>query len=342
MTKAYKTRGINGMNRKDDDSKEAKLQRKAARKQKRNEMNEAVNTHLKSDKKVYLVYIILRALIVICMVRQFLRGSYENVALCVLSLILLIMPSIMQVRLKVDLPRTLEIILLFFIYSAEILGEVNNYYTAVPMWDTVLHTLNGFLAAAIGFSMVMILNRSNKVIFELSPLYICIVAFCFSMTIGAVWEVFEFSMDWFFGLDMQKDTIVHSISSVAINPTGAQVPVRINGITSTMVNGQDLGINGYLDIGIIDTMKDLIVNLIGAVVFSVIGYLALKGGEREVRVIEKFIVRPVGVKKSLKDGIAEKQAADQAGDAAADQAWDHEAKQQGTLSPGSSEVEKKE
>jgi hypothetical protein len=108
-----------------------------------------------------------------------------------------------------------------------------------------------------------------------------------------------------------------------------------------MVNGQDLGINGYLDVGIIDTMKDLIVNLIGAVVFSVIGYLALKGGEREVRVLEKFIVRPVGVKKSLKDGIAEKQAADKALDAATDQVCDPEAKQEGTPGPGSAEVEKK-
>ena len=99
-----------------------------------------------------------------------------------------------------------------------------------------------------------------------------LAAFCFSMTIGVLWEFFEFSADLFLRTDMQKDTILTSISSVLLNPEPVNVPIRIQDITSTVVNGQNLGIHGYLDIGLYDTMKDLFVNFIGAVVFSVFGF----------------------------------------------------------------------
>ena len=102
------------------------------------------------------------------------------------------------------------------------------------------------------------------------------------MTIGVLWEFFEFSMDRLFHMDMQKDTIVHTISSVMLDPTNSNIPITIDGITSVAVNGQDLGFSGYLDIGLYDTMEDLFVNFIGATVFSVIGYFYLKrrGGGR--------------------------------------------------------------
>ncbi|MCI6760210.1 MAG: hypothetical protein MR590_05625, partial [Clostridiales bacterium] len=93
---------------------------------------------------------------------------------------------------------------------------------------------------------------------------------------GVLWEFFEFSMDRLFHMDMQKDTIVHTISSVMLDPTNSNIPITIDGITSVAVNGQDLGFSGYLDIGLYDTMEDLFVNFIGATVFSVIGYFYLK------------------------------------------------------------------
>ena len=110
----------------------------------------------------------------------------------------------------------------------------------------------------------------------LSPLYLAIVAFCFSMTIGVLWEFFEFSVDRLFHMDMQKDTIVHTISSVMLDPTNKNIPITIDNITSVAVNGQDLGFNGYLDIGLYDTMEDLFVNFIGALTFSVFGYFYIK------------------------------------------------------------------
>ena len=187
-----------------------------------------------------------------------------------------ILQSFMQLELKIELPTTLEIIMLLFIFAAEILGEIGSYYTRVPYWDTMLHTLNGFLAAAIGFSLVDILNTSKAEKFRLSPLYMAVVAFCFSMTIGVMWEFFECGMDLFLGTDAQKDTIVHSISTVMLDPTGGTGVVHIPNINDVIVNGKSLGLGGYLDIGLLDTMKDLFVNFIGAVVFSVIGYFYVK------------------------------------------------------------------
>ena len=237
---------------------------------------------LKEHKSSAIVYFTLRALVIVVMVLQIFNRNYENVFLCLLTLLLLVVPSLVQVTMKIELPTTLEIIILVFIFAAEILGEIQEFYILFPFWDTVLHTLNGFLAAAIGFSMVDLLNRSERMMFKLSPLFMAIVAFCFSMTIGVLWEFFEFSMDRLFHMDMQKDTIVHTISSVMLDPTNSNIPITIDGITSVAVNGQDLGFSGYLDIGLYDTMEDLFVNFIGATVFSVIGYFYLKrrGGGR--------------------------------------------------------------
>lgn len=239
-------------------------------------IKKALSMELKEHKSSAIVYFTLRALVIVVMVLQIFNRNYENVFLCLLTLLLLVVPSLVQVTMKIELPTTLEIIILVFIFAAEILGEIQEFYILFPFWDTVLHTLNGFLAAAIGFSMVDLLNRSERMMFKLSPLFMAIVAFCFSMTIGVVWEFFEFGMDQLFHTDMQKDTIVHAVYSVLLDPAGGNRAAGITGITQVVVNGQDLGLGGYVDIGLIDIMKDLIVNFIGAVVFSVIGFFYVK------------------------------------------------------------------
>ncbi len=269
-----------------------KEKKKEEKRQRNLEFRTAMMLERRQHKKSFIVFSVLRILVILCMVRQFMVANYEGFALCILTILLFGLPSYIQTRLRVELPQTLEIIIMMFIFAAEILGEVNNFYTIIPFWDTLLHTLNGFLAAGIGFSLVLILNRNEKVMFSLSPLYLAIVAFCFSMTIGVLWEFFEFTMDMLFGLDMQKDTVVHSISSILLNTTGTQRPVNIRHITDTVVNGESLGINGYLDIGLIDTMEDLFVNFIGALVFSFLGYFALRGDEKRRNFTGRFMVRP--------------------------------------------------
>lgn len=238
---------------------------------------------IRLDRKTFLLYTVLRILVILTAVRCFLTQNYEGFALCLLSLILFLLPSFFEEKLKLEIPPLFEGIIYLFIYAAEILGEVNHYYTAIPGWDTMLHTLNGFLCAAIGFSLVDIMNRKSRRL-NLSPLYLALVAFCFSMMIGVIWEFVEFTLDQLFFLDMQKDFIVKTIGSVTLDPTHSQIPVRISHITKTIIDtadGKTYTINGgYLDIGIIDTMKDLIVNFIGAVAFSVIGYFSVKYRDR--------------------------------------------------------------
>ena len=206
------------------------------------------------------------------MILQIFNRNFQNAFLCVLTLILFIMPSVVQATFKVEFPTLLEIIILLFIFAAEVLGEISAFYIKFPYWDTILHTLNGFLCGAIGFSLVEIMNGNKRLRFELSPLFMAVVAFCFSMTIGVAWEIFEFSMDSLYHLDMQKDTVIHSIYTVTLDPMKDNNCVAITGIENTVINGKELGLGGYLDIGLMDTMYDLIVNFIGAFVFSVLGY----------------------------------------------------------------------
>ncbi len=246
--------------------------------------------HIKLNKKVFMIYFILRVFVIVTMVAQFLNQNYENVFLCLLTLILFMVPSFIEVNFRIDFPDMLEIIILLFIFSAEILGEIRAYYITYPFWDTMLHTVNGFLAAAVGFCLVDLLNRNERFMLKLSPLFQAIVAFCFSMTIGVMWEFFEYGMDTFFGLDMQKDTIIHTIKSVALDPTMQNIVHKITDIDSVVINGKDLGLGGYLDIGLIDTMKDMFVNFIGAVIFSIIGYFYVKyKGKGRSRVASNFI-----------------------------------------------------
>lgn len=231
---------------------------------------------IRQQPAVFAVYVVLRLIVVAELVLSILRGEYESAFICLLVLILFILPFFIQQNFGIQLPTTLEIIILLFIFAAEILGELEGYFITYPNWDTMLHTTTGFLCAATGFALIDILNRNSRIKFHLSPIYVALAAFCFSMTVGVLWEFFEFGMDRLFHLDMQKDTVVQSITSVMLDPTNSNTPITVDGIHSVAVNGNDLGFDGYLDIGLYDTMEDLFVNFIGAVTFSVIGYFYIK------------------------------------------------------------------
>ena len=100
------------------------------------------------NKKTFILYSVLRIAVIATAIRCIFEHNYENLALCLLSLVLFLLPSLFEETLKIKIPPTFEAIIYMFIYSAEILGEVNKYYTAIPGWDTMLHTINGFLCAA--------------------------------------------------------------------------------------------------------------------------------------------------------------------------------------------------
>lgn len=268
------------------------------RKQKNKEEKQAKDKKYISyySQRDITVYFVLRFLVILVMIRQIFTANWNNVFLCILTLILFLVPVVIDRKFNIRLPNTLETIILLFIFSAEILGEINEFYLHFAHWDTILHTLNGFLCAAIGFSMIDILNRKEFFHTKLSPIFVALVAFCFSMAVGVLWEFFEFGMDRVFKYDMQKDEILKTIATVELNPSGKNVAVVIDNIEKTIIQSRDNEGNlvlteidgGYLDIGISDTMKDLIVNFIGAIVFSILGLLYIKNKD-EYKFAEQFI-----------------------------------------------------
>lgn len=279
---------------------------------------------IRTNPIAFRVYTVLRILVIITMIISLIFGRFENAFMCLLSLVLFLLPSFFEKQLKIEIPPLFEIIIYCFIFSAEILGEINHFYTLIPGWDTILHTLNGFLCAAIGFALVDLLNRHSEN-FNLSPIYLAFTAFCFSMTVGVLWEFCEFTTDQLFLKDMQKDFIVRQFASVTLDQTGQQIPVPVKNITKTIIetkDGKEYVIQGgYLDIGIIDTMKDLIVNFVGALVFSIIGYLYVKGrdktgiakkliiyrhSEEEVQEIDEFINEQEEKRSQKRKKIADK------------------------------------
>ena len=241
-------------------------------------LKKALELEVREHRSSFVVYLILRTLVILVLVRQIMMQNYENIFVCLLTLLLLLVPSFVQLTFKVELPIFLEILILVFIYAAEILGEIDNYYFSIPYWDTILHTINGFVCAAVGFSMVSLLNKSEKIQFFVSPLFLAIVSFTFSMTIGVLWEFFEFSMDQLFAMDTQKDTLITSIHSAGVDEI--LPPFEENDIHEVTVNGKVISDQGYIDIGLIDTMEDLFVNFVGAATFSLFSYFYARNKER--------------------------------------------------------------
>lgn len=238
----------------------------------------------KEEPAAFWTYVVLRFIVILILIRCILRGDIESAFVCVLVLVIYLLPQFVENRLNIDIPTTLEVIIFVFVFAAEILGELQSYFIKYSNWDTILHTSSGFLCAAVGFSLVDLLNRSDNVKVQLSPGYLAITAFCFSMTIGILWEFIEFSADRLFLRDMQKDTIVNQISSVSLDPTNSNISITVKGIKDVILvtdsGEQALGLGGFLDIGLYDTMEDLFVNFVGAVVFSVVAFFECKSEKR--------------------------------------------------------------
>lgn len=253
-------------------------------------MKKIKEAYKESRKGVLVVYLLLRFLVILVMVRQIFLHNYWNAFLCILVLIQFLIPYFITKKLKIELPSIFEIIILLFIFSSEVLGEIQKFYGVFKHFDTVLHTLNGFLCAAVGFSLIDLCNNNSEK-FNLSPLYLTIVAFCFSMTIGVLWEFLEYSIDKVMLSDMQKDKLVTKISSVWLNPDGKNKAIIVDNINKTIIysdSGETVIEGGYLDLGLNDTMKDLIVNFVGAVVFSIFGYLYVINRDK-YKIAEKFM-----------------------------------------------------
>lgn len=250
---------------------------------------------LYDNRTSFIVYMVERAFIIALLVRFIFMRNYESAFVCVLTLFLMLLPSIASRTLRIHLTTTFEVIILVFIFCAEVLGELSSFYISFPFWDSVLHGISGFLFSAVGFSLVDFFNRDERFTFKLSPAFLAFVAFCFSMTIGVIWEFFEFAGDRIFDFDLQKDYVIHTIGSVTLNPERKNKAIVIKDIVDCIVVQADgteipLGVGGYLDVGIFDTMKDLFINFIGAIIFSIIGFFYVKN-KGKGRTAESLIPR---------------------------------------------------
>jgi len=247
---------------------------------------------VRANKLTFAIYALMGLITTAVIAWTFIDGQYESTFTAVLSLFLFMLPTLVEEGLQIKLPQAMEIASVLFVFCANILGEILEFYTLLPFWDDMLHYTSGFIFAAFGFSLVELFNRNAKFDFHLSPFFVSMVALCFAVTVGVVWEMFEFCADMILHTDMQKDMIVKEVHSALLNPSG-QSPVGISGITSTEVVGEGgarLEIDGYLDIGLFDTMKDLFIDLLGAILFCTIGFLHMKHSTRG-RIARQFIPR---------------------------------------------------
>jgi hypothetical protein len=172
--------------------------------------------------------------------------DYIKISLqCILGLSVLFLPSVLEHKFKITFSNGMHILFVLFLYAAIILGEVQGYYRKFYHWDTLLHTLSGVMLSSFGFCIIDIINKSEKINLGLSDWFMAFFSFCFAIMLGTLWEIIEFVMDELMDLNMQQ----------YILPDG------------TVLTGH---------YAIVDTMKDLIVDALGALLISIIGYILLK------------------------------------------------------------------
>lgn len=200
-------------------------------------------------------------------------------AICsALTVLIFSVPYFLFLIFKVRLPLFIEISYLIFAFSAEALGSGHGFYTVFPWWDVYLHTFWGFICAGIGFTVFSeCMSRRGS---HNSPVLLHSgFAFCFSLSTSVIWEFLEFSADTFFGMDVQKDTLLSEIHSTLITADGSVGTVQ--NITGVSVNGEPLISGGYLDIGLFDTVEDMFVGFVGAFIFAVAAAIYLKNKRKK-------------------------------------------------------------
>lgn len=188
------------------------------------------------------------------------RGREDYVLMllqCLLGIAAILVPIRLMRRWDIEIPRVMFLLYIGFLYCAIFLGEARSFYYIVPHWDTILHACSGVMLGALGFSMIAIFNNTERIPLNLSPFFIAAFAFCFALAMGALWEIYEFSADALFGTNMQKFALDDG------TPLVGQAALK-------------------------DTMKDIIVDTLGALVMSVVGYISLKYKKGW---IEKLMIR---------------------------------------------------
>lgn len=193
----------------------------------------------------------------------------NNIVICVFISALLVMPWVFERCFGVEMPTMLKVFLILLMIGGPVLGKIYKFYYRINHWDKLLHTSSGFLFAIIGSLLPQLMDKKNK---EHSLALTVTYAFFFTLSVAVIWEFFEYAMDRFFNMDMQQDTWVPSVNSYLLG-TEKGVIGRIPEISSVVVNGQEIAVNGYLDIGLIDTMNDMLVCTMGGIIYCIFSVL---------------------------------------------------------------------
>ena len=219
-------------------------------------------------------------------------ANYNVIFISILTILLFYSVEFLEKIGKFMIPFVLKFLLFLFIFGAEILGEIFDFYGYIDIWDSLLHYMAGFLSACFGFSMIRSFRKLYDN-FKSLPVVCLVIVVCFSMTLGVIWEFFEFNMDKYFDFDMQKDTVVDRINSVSLNDDEGSKVVKVDGILFTEIHTLDGVIridDGYLDIGLVDTISDMKINMVGAFTFGVLSafYVAFP---KRFRWLDNFIAK---------------------------------------------------
>ena len=206
-------------------------------------------THFKKENRLYnFIILVITISLVIAFPVSIWEQNWLNAFLVVLTFLLFFIAQLVQDKYNFRLPGELQLLLIVFIYAGVFLGGVRDFYYRFDWFDSLLHAVSGLGLGFLGFLIPYSLYKTGKL--KASPFLIALFGFCFALSLGALWEIFEFGMDEFFGFNMQK--------------------------------ARDLEVvYGYFDtrLGVLDTMHDLILDALGAFIASVAGYLYLKNGE---------------------------------------------------------------
>ena len=238
--------------------------------------------HLKPED---IVRIFLSLIVLAIMIRQIILKEWTMTLVCLLTLILFSIPRIFDKKFKIKFPTILEISIYLLVFASEIFGEIGNYYVTVSWWDDLIHMLSGMALSAVALFVICVVDNESKYI-SLSIGYKLVTAFCISMTVLTIWESIEFGIDNSFNRDMQKDRIITEITSVKVNQDNPTKSDTLK-IKSIIVNNEDWikKYGGYIDIGLYDTMFDLLDGLLGTSIYSFISYFYLVKHKKEYQEI---------------------------------------------------------
>lgn len=179
-----------------------------------------------------MIEIILLALIAAVAIISYLEQEYLIILTSIFIAALMVFPVFLSKRFKFVLTPELNLVIILFVFAAMVLGEIFDFYELLWWWDVGLHGLSGVLIGYFGYSLVFLMNKSTNVKLSLSPFFISIFAFAFSMTIAVTWEIFEFAMDSIFGMNMQKNGLVDTMWDFIACFFGSLVPVVLGFVDS--------------------------------------------------------------------------------------------------------------